>query len=60
MYDLVRYGYLKVVGGNRYKKGYEYEVADYEEYKTLRESVSNVLDEILKKIKAKCNRKKKD
>ena len=33
--ELVRYGYLKIVGGNRYKKGFEYEVVNYEEYEKL-------------------------
>jgi len=50
--DLVRYGYLKILGGNRYKKGYEYEVINYEEYKELQAGVQTVLDEILKNLKA--------
>ena len=49
--DLVRYGYLKILGGNRYKKGYEYEVINYEEYKELQAGVQTVLDEILNNLK---------
>ncbi len=50
--ELVRYGYLKIAGGNRYKKGYEYEVVNYEEYDELKSKVHNVLDKILEKIKS--------
>ena len=49
--QLQRYGYLKIVGGNRYKRGYEYEVASYKDYKQLTEGISHALDEALAKIK---------
>jgi DNA primase len=50
LYDLMRYGYVKVIGGNR-AKGYEYELDDREEYNHLKNSIQNALDEALQRIK---------
>jgi DNA primase len=49
--QLTRNSYLKVTGGDRYKKGYEYEVVDREEYEALKANVNNALDQALERIK---------
>ena len=51
--QLVRYGYIKPVGGDRYKRGYEYEVTNFEEYARLNTSINSVFDEVYEKIKNK-------
>lgn len=51
--QLSRYGYIKPVGGDRYKRGYEYEIINFDEYKNLNTNISSVLDEVLQKIKTK-------
>ena len=56
--ELTRYGCMTIAGGNRYKKGYEYELSDPQEYEKLRTNVSNVLDQILEELKSKTTRKK--
>jgi len=48
--ELQSNGYLKVKGGNRYR-GYEYKIADYGEYSSLRQSIEKRLNDILLKIK---------
>ena len=47
---LMQYGFLKKAGGNK-KTGYEYEVADWEDYEKLKGNI-NVLDELLKSLPA--------
>lgn len=49
--QLTRYGYIKPVGGDRYKRGFEYEVVNFDEYSKLNTSISSVFDEVLAKIK---------
>ena len=49
--ELKQYGYVKEKGGNRYHGGLKYELGEGESYADLRESVGNVLDELLKKLK---------
>lgn len=51
--QLMRYGYIKTVGGDRYKRGFEYEVTNFEEYNKLNTSINSILDEVLAKIKTK-------
>jgi DNA primase catalytic core len=51
--QLVRYGYIKPVGGDRYKRGYEYEIISFDEYKNLNSGISSVFDEVLEEIKNK-------
>ena len=53
LYDLQRYSYLKIVGGDKFRKGYEYEIVSYEEYSQLQNNIKNALDEALEKIKEK-------
>lgn len=48
--ELYANGYIKVVGGSK-AKGYLYEISSYEEYEQLKNSINNVLDELLEKIK---------
>lgn len=43
-------GYIKVVGGDKFRKGYEYEVVSYEEYKDLQSNIKTALDTALDKI----------
>jgi transcription initiation factor IIE alpha subunit len=44
-------GYIKIVGGDKFRKGYEYEVTNYEEYQSLERNIKTALDEALDKIK---------
>ncbi len=46
-------GYLKVVGGDKFRKGYEYEVVSYEEYQQLKSNIITALDQALEKIKSR-------
>ena len=43
-------GYLKYKGGNKYR-GYEYQIADYQEYDQLKDHIDERLSDILLKIK---------
>jgi len=47
------YGYVKSIGGNKYKGGYEYEITKKEEYNDLKNSIETALDKALQNIKAK-------
>jgi len=49
--QLTQYGYIKTIGGNRYKQGMEYEISDLEEYERLNQTLLSALDEALLKIK---------
>lgn len=49
--QLLRYNYLKIVGGNRHKSGYEYEIVNTDEYKELSQNLTNALDAALNDIK---------
>ena len=49
--DLLRYNYIKVVGGNRYKSGMEYEITNNDEYKQLESGITTALDEVLNELK---------
>ena len=51
--QLLKYNYLKIVGGNRYKSGYEYEITNTEEYRKLNQNLTNALDAALANIKKK-------
>ena len=45
-------GYIKIVGGDKYRKGYEYEITDLKEYQSLQHNITNALDKALEEIKA--------
>jgi DNA primase len=49
--QLNKYGYIKIVGGNKYKTGFEYEITDKEEYTRLNSSVQTALDKALEELR---------
>lgn len=49
--QLNKYGYIKIVGGNKHKTGFEYEITDKEEYIRLSNSVQTALDKALEGLK---------
>ena len=51
--ELEMRGYIKRIGGNR-KTGFEYEISSWNEYKLLKSGI-DILDDVLKKIRAKYN-----
>jgi hypothetical protein len=48
---LLFYGYIKVIGGNKFKGGYEYEITDKHEYEHLQNVVKTALDKALEEIR---------
>jgi len=48
--ELVKYGQLKINGGNRYRKGYEYELTCLDGLAEMRQGVRNIFSETLEKI----------
>jgi predicted transcriptional regulator len=50
MLQLLQNNYIKKSTGSK-AKGYTYEVVSYEEYETLKNSISTVLDDILERLK---------
>lgn len=56
LFDLNRYGYIKVIGGSKYK-GLEYQILDYKEYEQLRSDIDKQLEKIIKEIKRVCDPK---
>lgn len=50
--ELQRYGYLKIIGGSRYR-GFEYEIQDYAEYEKMRDDIEQKLSKILSEIERK-------
>lgn len=55
MIELNRYGYIKIAGGSKYK-GYEYQIADYQEYETLRGEIDQRLDSIIAQIRTQAGK----
>jgi DNA primase len=51
LYQLQVNDYIKIVGGDKFRKGYEYEVINYEEYSELQNNIKTALDKALEKIK---------
>lgn len=49
--QLTTFGYLKIIGGNKYKTGYEYEITRKDEFTKLNQSIENALDTALNKVK---------
>jgi DNA primase len=49
--QLVKFGYVKIIGGNKHKGGFEYEITDKEEYTKLHNSVQSALNKALQEIK---------
>ncbi len=52
LYDLQSYGYIKIIGGNKYRTGFEYEVINQDEYQNLKDNITNALDKALEEIKS--------
>jgi DNA primase len=50
--QLVKFGYVKIIGGNKYKGGYEYEITDKDEYLRLSSNIITSLDAPLQSLKA--------
>ncbi len=50
--QLQQFGYVKIVGGNKHKSGYEYELTNKEEYTKLNNNITNALDKALQSIQA--------
>ncbi|MEO6902849.1 MAG: hypothetical protein ABI241_07115 [Bacteroidia bacterium] len=57
MLHLLYNNYIKKSTGTK-AKGYHYEVVSMEEYETLKNSISSVLDDVLEKIKEIINAKR--
>jgi DNA primase len=51
--QLIKYNRLKIVGGSRYKSGYEYEITNRSEYTELQNSMKTALDNALNAVKKK-------
>lgn len=49
--QLNKYGYIRIVGGNKHKTGFEYEITDRDEYTRLTSNVQTALDKALQAIK---------
>jgi len=52
LFELGRYGLVKITGGSKYK-GFEYKIVDVQEYEQLKSSIDQQLETILRNIKAK-------
>jgi DNA primase len=50
------YGYIKTIGGDKYKQGYEYEVTNKDEYNKLQNSVNTALDKVLEELRNSPNK----
>jgi hypothetical protein len=50
MIELSRYSLVKITGGSKYK-GFEYQIADLQEYEQLKGSIDKQLDQILQTLK---------
>lgn len=53
LFNLTNYNFIKIVGGNRFKTGHEYEITTTEEYNNLESAVNTVLDNVLEEIRQK-------
>jgi hypothetical protein len=45
------YGYIRSIGGNKFKGGYEYEITNKNEYNDLQNSVLTALDKALEEVR---------
>jgi hypothetical protein len=50
--QLELFGYIRIIGGSKYKSGYEYEITDKDEYIRLNNEISNTLDIKLNEVKS--------
>ena len=49
--ELLRNNYIKIIGGNKYRQGFEYQVVKFDEYKDLQQNIKTALDKALEKIR---------
>lgn len=56
---LRQYGYIQAKGGSRYNGGVKYELGNGKDYKSLKEKVNTVLDDLLEELKRKNEASKK-
>lgn len=49
--ELLRNNYIKIIGGNKYRQGFEYQVVKFDEYKELQQNIKTALDKALEKIR---------
>lgn len=50
LYELNDYGYIKITGGNKYKKGYEYEFTELAKANHLQSSIDKHIETVMQKI----------
>ena len=50
LYELQDYGYIKITGGNKYKKGYEYELTTQATANHLQSSIDKHIETVMQKI----------
>lgn len=58
MAELQQYGYIRKKDGDK-KKGFNYEVVNYEEYQKLQNLISNALDEVLNRLQEQEKKQRK-
>ena len=49
--ELLRNNYIKIIGGNKYRQGFEYQIVKFGEYKELQQNIKTALDKALDKIR---------
>jgi len=49
--QLTSFGYISIVGGDKYRKGYQYSLADTNDYQKLKTEVETVLNQNLARAK---------
>ena len=51
LYELHDYGYIKITGGNKYKKGYEYELTHLATANNLQSSIDKHIEKVMQKVR---------
>lgn len=59
LYELHQFGYIKIAGGNRYRKGFEYELTGQGKEETLKSDIDRHIEDMMKKIWDRYNQDKK-
>jgi hypothetical protein len=60
IYELHEFGYVKITGGNKYKKGYEYELVGSAANNNLQSSIDKHIEIVMQKVWSKYNKDQKD
>jgi hypothetical protein len=58
LYELLQYGYIKIAGGNKYRKGYEYELTALASANNLQGNIDKHIETVMQKIWAEYNKQK--